>query len=163
VEDARGIAAVHVRTWQHAYRRLLPDEVLERLSVTRREEFWRSQVQVLPEQQRPWVAELEERITGFVSAGPSRDEDATSRVGEVYAIYVDPDCWSRGIGRHLMDHAHRDLWAHGYTEATLWVLAGNRQAREFYEARGWRPDGATRKEAIGSTEVDEVRYRISTV
>lgn len=163
VEDAPGIAAVHVRTWQHAYRDLLPADVLERLSVTRREEFWRSQLQVLPEAQRPWVAELEERITGFVSAGPSRDEDASPRVGEVYAIYVDPECWSRGIGRHLMDHARRDLRAHGYAEATLWVLDGNHQAREFYQAAGWRTDGATRREAIGPTEVDEVRYFIRPV
>ncbi len=161
--DARSIADVHVRTWQQAYRGLLATEVLDRLSVTRREEYWRSELTVLQGEQRPWVAELEGRVVGFVSAGPSRDDDADGRVGEVYAIYVDPGCWSRGIGRHLMDHARRDLRAHGYGAATLWVLEANTLARQFYEAGGWHTDGATRLDRIGPADVAEVRYRVLPV
>ncbi len=39
--DARAIAAVHVRAGQVAYRGLLPDELLDRLSVEDREGSWR--------------------------------------------------------------------------------------------------------------------------
>jgi len=36
-EDARAIAEVHVASWRYAYRGLLPDDVLDRLSVEERE------------------------------------------------------------------------------------------------------------------------------
>lgn len=49
-------------------------------------------------------------------------------------------------------------------DVTLWVVDTNLRAREFYEARGFRLDGARRKEvlALGTPEgdqVDVVRYR----
>ena len=77
-------------------------------------------------------------MLGFASLGPSRDEHG---VGELYAIYVDPDEWSRGAGRALIERAEERL-AEEYAEATLWVLEDNPRARRFYEAAGWQPDGA---------------------
>ena len=157
--DARAIAEVHVATWRHAYAGLIPAEVLGMLSVDSRERFWQREVTVMAPDRRPWVAEVDGAIAGFVSAGASRDDDATRWTGEVYAIYVDAECWDRGVGRNLLTHAERDLSAHGYTEATLWVLAGNERARRFYEAAAWQFDGATKVETIGSAELREVRYR----
>ena len=40
LRDARGIAEVHVRSWQAAYAGIVPDEDLARLSVDQREQFW---------------------------------------------------------------------------------------------------------------------------
>jgi hypothetical protein len=40
LRDARGIAEVHVRSWQAAYAGIIPDEELARLSVDQREQFW---------------------------------------------------------------------------------------------------------------------------
>jgi hypothetical protein len=40
LRDAAGIAAVHVASWQEAYRGLLPQEYLESLSVRDRIETW---------------------------------------------------------------------------------------------------------------------------
>jgi ribosomal protein S18 acetylase RimI-like enzyme len=157
--DARAIAEVHVRTWQHAYRGLIPAHVLDSLSVERREEFWGSEVRLLPPDRRPWLADAEGTVAGFVSVGPSQDADATSSTGEVYAIYVDPDCWDRGVGRNLLAHGERDLAAHGYTEATLWVLTSNERARRFYEAAGWTTDGTERVANIAGAELHEIRYR----
>ena len=159
--DARAIAEVHVRTWQHAYAGIVPTDFLLRLDVGRREAFWRDEVTTLGEGRRPWVAECDGRVVGFVSAGTTRDEDGDARTGEVYAIYVDPECWSRGIGSNLMAHARRDLAANGYGTATLWVLAANAQARAFYEEGGWRLDDVTRTETIGGVESEEVRYRLT--
>jgi ribosomal protein S18 acetylase RimI-like enzyme len=87
--------------------------------------------------------------------GPSRDETA---VGELYAIYVDPDDWSRGAGRALIARAEERL-AEDYGVATLWVLEGNPRARRFYEAAGWQVDGARQAvERLGASPA-EVRYR----
>lgn len=159
--DARGMAEVHVRTWQHAYRDLLPVEVLRGLSVDARAEWWQTEIHVVPENRRPWIAESAATIGGFVSVGPSRDALASPATGEIYAIYVAPECWDRGVGRNLLAHGERDLREHGYSDATLWVLADNSRARAFYEAAGWVTDGTERLERIGSHEIGEVRYRRS--
>ena len=40
LRDARGIAEVHVRSWQAAYVGIIVDEELAELSVDQREQFW---------------------------------------------------------------------------------------------------------------------------
>ncbi|MDQ3938372.1 MAG: GNAT family N-acetyltransferase [Chloroflexota bacterium] len=157
--DARGIAQVHVGTWRHAYRGLLPGEYLAALTVESRERYWANEVRVLPRDRRPWLAEADRQIVGFASAGPSRDDNASPSTAEVYAVYVLPDCWDRGVGRNLLAHAERDLREHGYDEATLWVLADYERARRFYEAAGWQTDGSVKTDRIGERELMEVRYR----
>jgi ribosomal protein S18 acetylase RimI-like enzyme len=158
--DARAIAEVHVRTWQQAYDRLLPDAFLKALNIEARERYWANEIAVLPPERRPWVAETQAEVVGFVSAGPSRDDDAAGATGEVYAIYVLPECWDRGVGRNLFDRAERDLIQHGYDVATLWVLDSNQRARRFYEAAGWYTDGASKVDRLGEIELSEVRYRL---
>lgn len=157
--DARSIAHVHVATWRVAYRAQIPSEVLDSLSVDTREAFWSDELRALAPDRRPWLAIAGNGVAGFVSAGRSRDGDAQPTTGEIYAIYVLPDCWQRGLGRQLLDHAERDLGEVGCGEATLWVLAENRRARSFYEALGWRADGAAKSEQYGGREIAEVRYR----
>lgn len=157
--DARGIAEVHVRTWQQAYRGMVPQATLDRLSVEAREGFWRAELAERSPHRRPWVAESDGRTVGFVSCGISRDLDAELATGEIYAIYVAPGYWRMGIGRLLLEHAYRDLREHVFLVATLWVPAGNAMARSFHEALGWTLDGAIRCEAVGAAQIDEVRYR----
>lgn len=160
-DDARAIAEVHVRTWQAAYRDQLPEPYLNALSVDVRERYWATELHLMPADRRPWVAETQSEIVGFVAAGPTRDEAAGDMTGEVYAIYVLPDCWDRGLGRNLLAHAERDLLSHGYNEAVMWVLTDNARARAFYETAGWHADGGFKHDSIGGREVDEVRYRIA--
>ena len=159
--DAQGIASVHVRTWQQAYRDLLPAADLSSLSVADRERFWTNELHVTPVERRPWVAESDAGIVGFAVAGPARDDDLASRSGEVYAIYVLPDYWDRGLGRSLLMHCERDLIDHGYDCAVLWVLEANSRSSHFYEACGWTLDGPTKRREIGGREVGEVRYRLT--
>jgi ribosomal protein S18 acetylase RimI-like enzyme len=156
--DARAIAEVHVRTWQEAYRDLLPPQFLAELSIEARERYWQSEIDCTPGDRAPWIADAGDEVVGFASVGPSRDADAGDRTGELYTLYVLPDCWERGVGGDLLRRAEHDLADHGYAEASLWVLAGNERARRFYEKARWRLDGA-RVEHIGELEMEEVRYR----
>ena len=105
------------------------------------------------------MAERAGGIVGFVTFGAARDTDATPAVGQVFAIYLDEGVQGTGVGRALMVHALQALAAEGRTEATLWVLETNTLARTFYERGGWRSDGATQVEHVGSTSLREVRYR----
>ena len=160
-DDARGIAQVHIKTWRDAYRDQLPGEFLAELSVDNRERMWLDEIKVLPPERRPWVAEAAGEIIGFVTAGASRGADPQRGEGEVYAIYVLPDCWARGVGRNLLAHAERDLISHGYNEAILWCFADNARGRAFYEQMGWQLDGGTMMRPIAGLELEEVRYRIT--
>jgi ribosomal protein S18 acetylase RimI-like enzyme len=103
------------------------------------------------------VAVVDATMCGFVSIGPSRDEDAAG-AGQVYALYVDPQAWGRGIGRALITQARTRLSRRGFAEAVLWVHADNDRAHRFYRADGWQPDGHQRQEYVWGVLADEVRY-----
>lgn len=74
---------------------------------------------------------VEDRVIGFSSPGPSRDEDAPTPL-ELYAIYVREKWWGSGLGYRLLDVAI------GKEPASLWVLEGNQRARAFYRRRASR-------------------------
>ena len=159
--DARAIAEVQVHTWRKAYAGVVPADFLQQLDVGRREAYWAEVIGSLAEADRPWVAESDGSLVGFISFGSAHDGDDDRRTGEIYSVYVHPDSWSRGIGADLMARAVADLRSHGYTSATLWVLAANRRARTFYENFGWKSDGNTRTETIGGINLVEMRYELS--
>lgn len=150
------MAAVHVRTWQRAYRGLMADEYLDRL----RPEQWAALYTFgdgPPGQPRTTVATDGDDICGFATTGPCRDADRPGS-GELYAIYVDPSRWSTGVGRALMAAARALLVDDGFGDGVLWVLAGNVRAERFYRVDGWVPDGGRRLQVVHGVQVDEVRY-----
>jgi len=98
---------------------------------------------------------------GFVIFGPCRDEDAKRGQGEVYALYVEPEWWSAGVGRALLSHAQHALRALGFRDASLWVLESNERARRFYQVAGWQVDGTKGLQRRGEVELREVRFRIT--
>ena len=147
--------------WQKAYRGILPTKFLDELSVQAGETRWRELLRAPTPDRRTQVAESAGQVLGFVTAGVVRGEASQPLTGEVYAIYVLPDCWGKGVGRSLLAHAERDLIDHGHDQAVLWVLADNERARAFYEAAGWHADGGTKRDTFGGRDVEEVRYRIA--
>ena len=161
VEDAAAIAEVHIRSWQWAYRGLLPDEYLDSLDETldRRLRMWTATLANDEAARLVWVTETAGRVVGFVSGGSSRDEDATPETGEIGAIYLLREVAGEGRGRELLARVTSELRRCGYRRATLWVLATNTRARRFYEAAGWQPDGATKVEERPGVTLHEVRYR----
>jgi GNAT superfamily N-acetyltransferase len=106
---------------------------------------------------RTLVAVEADSILGFATISPARDEDVSGH-GELCALYVEPDCWGRGIGRALAAGARSELSHLGFTQAVLWVVAGNARAQQFYRADGWTPDGLHRPRQVWSVTVDTVRY-----
>jgi ribosomal protein S18 acetylase RimI-like enzyme len=163
MQDVPAIAAVHVRSWQAAYRGLLPQAYLDGLDPGQRIGQWERSVSAAG---RPdggtLVADAAGRLSGFVSYGPARDDDADARpAGEIYAIYLLPDAWDAGIGRQLMAAALDRLGEAGFDQVILWVLDTNARARRFYEAGGWRADEAAKHDDSFGVPMTEVRYRRS--
>jgi ribosomal protein S18 acetylase RimI-like enzyme len=161
VADAHAIAVVHTRAWQWAYRGLMPDDLLDGLDVVAREASWTQRLSTKAANAEVWLAESSSATVGFVAAGPARDEDQPSGVGEVYAIYLDHAAIGQGIGRLLLEQAVLGLSERGFQTAMLWVLTSNARARRFYENAGFRIDGAEKHEQRGNYDISEVRYSIN--
>ncbi len=157
--DADALAGIHVRAWQAAYRGQLTDEYLDGLSVEDRAEQWRASLVARRDTWRTWVAEESGRAIGWATTGPSEDADADPLTGEVYAIYLEPECVGTGLGRVLFAHAVDDLRDRGFRTATLWVLETNERARRFYEVAGWASDGTATSERVDCEMRPTVRYR----
>jgi GNAT superfamily N-acetyltransferase len=155
--DADGVAQVWVRSWQEAYRDLLtPEEIAER-TVEMRRAHWTDAFS--EERTSLWVAEVDDRIVGFLIARPSPDEDLdAARMGEVSALYLVAAAHGRGVGAGLMERALDDLRAAGFGDVALWVLDGNSPAIGFYEHTGWAFDGG-RKDCFGGADAPALRYR----
>ncbi len=157
-DDARAIAQVNVRSWQQAYKGLMPDAFLAGLSVDKREASWRQWIG------QPNCATLVARaatgqICGYVAYARSRDADHTPGTAEIVAIYVDPDHWHGGTGTRLLDRASAEIAALGFLRTTLWVLAQNTRAIRFYARHGFRPDACPAVTIeVGGTQLQELRH-----
>jgi ribosomal protein S18 acetylase RimI-like enzyme len=154
--DVAAVSQVRARTWRAAYDGLVPAAFLDSFeptpeSIARDEErFLGRGSQVVS-----FVALLDEILVGFVVAGPDRDLGPPA--GEVWAIYVDPTYWGRGIGNRLLGQALGVLRDANREPIALWVLEENRPARLFYERAGFVPTGERRHIDLGAP-LPEIKY-----
>jgi ribosomal protein S18 acetylase RimI-like enzyme len=156
IEDATGIAKVHVDSWRTTYKGIVPDDYLANLSYQRRITIWNDILRDTEKKYIVYVAENEtHEIVGFVSGGPDREENPPY-VAELYAIYISQEYQGQGIGRRLVRVFAEQLWRAGMKSMLLWVFAQN-AARRFYEALGGRCVKTAQYQA-GSVTIEEVAY-----
>lgn len=156
-DDALALARAHVAAWHTAYRGIVPDAHLERITVENRAERFRQSLTTTAGE--IYVAEMDGQIIGHLTLGGCRDTDVDrSTTGEIWGIYLSPEHWHKGIGTFLFKQGERMLATRGYSIVTLWVLEANDPARRFYEAMGFQTDGATRTVQLG-VPLMAVRYR----
>jgi GNAT superfamily N-acetyltransferase len=152
-----GVASVHVRSWQAGYRNLLPDEYLDRLRPEDRAphyDFENSD----PRRPATIVALDGTTIIGFATTAAARDFEIPG-LGELCALYVDPDNWGRGVGTALISEARARLVRLGFQRAILWILKGNSRAERFYRMDGWKPGGLHRTQSVWGVSVEEALLR----
>ncbi len=136
--DAPAIADIHVRSWRAAYRGILPDSLLDDLSVPERERSWSALVGNHENRWLTLVADSRRDLAGFCSVAiPSRDEAAGEKTAEIGALYVDPDQWRRGVGGAMLSSALKELSENGWRDVILWVLPENQSALAFYDRFGF--------------------------
>ncbi|WP_085663413.1 MULTISPECIES: GNAT family N-acetyltransferase [Pseudomonas] len=143
--DAAAIAILHIRSWQSAYEGLLSSRYLSALdsSVERRVGFLRQAIESGNPSIR--VAELNGQVVGWVSFGPSRDQDAVDGTAELMAIYLAPTFWAHGIGTALWAEALQAIRNNGYQRVCAWVLDGNERAKRFYLKHGFTAQAASQR------------------
>ncbi|MDR6613014.1 GNAT family N-acetyltransferase [Leifsonia sp. 1010] len=148
VDDARGIAEVHVTAWREAYAGHMPAEFLASMDVGSRAEGW---TRILERGETDaFVAERDGTIVGWATAGRGRDDDAP-RDRELEGIYLLASAYGSGAGQRLLDAAIGDAPAY------LWVMDGNGRAEAFYRRNGFTRDGATMTHPAGDATVLAVR------
>ena len=134
-KDAEGLAYVHVTAWQATYRGLMPDSVLDTLSVERRARQWKETLEDASSPYHPiLVVESERKIIGFANYGQEREGNPEYR-GELFAIYILKEYQGRGIGRKLVQNTAKGLLALKLTSMLVWVLSGS-PYQKFYERLG---------------------------
>jgi len=155
--DALAVARVHVRSWQVAYRNLMPAGYLDQLRPEDRAKKY-DFGSLDPLRPHTIVATESGGIRGFATIAPAQESNMPD-VGELCALYVDPDHWGRGIGVALISAARTRLFDRGFRSAILWVLAGNVRAERFYRKDHWAPDGVWRTAEVWGMKVNDVRYQ----
>lgn len=134
--DERGIASVHVDTWRHTYRGIIPEDYLSRLAVDeRRTANWLRRISD-PQVSVHVVVDREGKVVGFACGGRVQEPHPVY-CGELHAIYVRPDMQGRGLGRSLFAAVVSDVAQMGFQNLLVWVLKENRH-RDFYERLGGR-------------------------
>lgn len=153
-DDAQTVVKIINAGWQAAYVGMVPHAYLDSLSDNSRAHIrddiasGRLSVFLLLEDGVP---------AGIVGYAESRDENLVGW-GEIVCLYVRPGFCRRGYGKTLLCAAVDALAKRGFHDCFLWVLEGNRNAREFYYAMGFRAtDDVTHSEIMGK-RLTEVRY-----
>jgi ribosomal protein S18 acetylase RimI-like enzyme len=155
-DDAEAIADVNVRSWQHAYRGIVPDSYLDALDRTTIANHVR---ETALSGSATLLVAGGAGIDGFSCLAPSRDQDAPPQTAEIIAIYVDPARERRGIGRALALASCHAARSQGFTHISLWVIDRNVRARAFYEALEFVLDGRTKTSTQwGGAPIQELRY-----
>ncbi|CEG28309.1 GNAT family N-acetyltransferase [Bacillus sp. B-jedd] len=132
IQDAEGIAYVHVKSWQAAYRGIVNQDVLDGLEVEQRVSLWKETLSNPHLNSPVYVAVKEDgRIIGFASFGPERQEKKNG-AGELYAIYLLPEALRQKAGTRLVIAGVTELIAGNFHSMLVWVLAEN-PSRKFYE------------------------------
>ncbi|MFI5842223.1 GNAT family N-acetyltransferase [Catenuloplanes sp. NPDC051500] len=173
-QDAGEIARIQLTTWQVAYRRLLPRQVIDSLDVTLLTERWQDSIESPPTPRHRVLVAVEQAaasyLVGFAAAGPADDQalapDETPDtlgpdVAAVTELLVEPRWGRRGHGSRLLAAAV-DLWREDmFGTAIAWTYEADPAMRKFFGSAGWEPDGASRAIDVDDLLIPQLRLHVS--
>jgi len=133
--DAASIAQVRVDSWRTTYRGLIPDSYLDAMQVDASTAMWERVLTAEGSTASVFVATHDGEVIGFAAANglkePRHGADA-----EITAVYLRREYQRVGIGTRLLAAVVDAQRRHGATAMIVWVIAGNKAARRFYEGLG---------------------------
>lgn len=156
ISDANAIAALHAKSWRHAYRGILRDDFLDGDVFQNRAALWEQRLASPPAGQFVLAALNEDQIVGFVCVFGYKDAQWGSLIDN---LHVAQEMQGRSIGKELMKAAA--AWIQkNYPEAGmyLWVYEANTDARRFYESLGGLGVELILKENPGGGFSNSFRY-----
>lgn len=154
--DATAIAALHAKSWRHAYRGILRDDFLDGDVFQNRTDVWEQRLASPPANQYVLVAIENQRIEGFVCVQGGEDARWGSLIDN---LHVARALKGKGIGTTLVKAAA--AWIQKNCPAAgmyLWVYEANVAARRFYESLGASNAELVVKENPGGGFANSFRY-----
>jgi GNAT superfamily N-acetyltransferase len=133
--DAMAIAAVRVDAWRTTYKGLIPDAYLAAMTVEESTVIWSRVLTAPPNTTSTFVAVVDDAVVGF-ACGLMRPEKKHGFDAELSAVYLKREAQRAGIGKRLVGSVAAAQRAQGATGLIVWVIAGNKGARAFYESLG---------------------------
>jgi GNAT superfamily N-acetyltransferase len=151
-QDSLALSNLHRDAWHNAYRGIIPGIALERMIARRGPAWWRGMHEtggyVL-------VVDWGGEPVGYAMLGRAR---ASARgLGEIYELYLRPDCQGTGLGRRLFEASRRHLREEGRSRLVVWALRENTTACRFYHAMNGVPF-ARSCDRIGGVRVEKIGY-----
>ena len=104
------------------------------------------------------MLEFGDSVVGYVSYGRNR-VPALGYGGEIFELYLAPECQGCGFGRRMFEAARKDLAGHGFSNLVVWALADNDRAVGFYRRLGGRVLRRAR-ETFGGSAARSNRIRL---
>ena len=153
LNDIPRIAEIQIYAWRIYDRGVLSDEYLFKdMLVVKRMEYFEKSVKNNKE-----IYVFDDGIVkAFLTVGQCKDEDKTDAF-QIWSIYVDPFFQRNGMGSLLIEHFENIARQRNFTEACLWVMEHNQNARTFYEKFEYAPDGKKSTYDIGTSEIRYVK------
>ena len=156
--DLPRIAEIHAEAWHAAYRDIISNEILARVTPQSRLESWSNWFK--DGQHELYVSDQNRETVGFACLSDARPiANPPAGYGELTHLYLDPTALSTGLGHELFVFAEECFRSRHYSGMLLWTLEDNANARRFYERHGMHTDGVTQDEPAWLGEgVYEIRY-----
>ena len=148
IEDSKGIATVHLVTWQKSYRDFFPHEKLDNFSIEEYALTWEKRIQSNDENEIClFIAEDKESgIVGFATGGRAGKFDKPSTFDcEIYTIYVLNDYHRKGIGSALVQQLLQVFRSKEWKTMIIWTFKES-IFRLFYEKLGGVPSESQKYE-----------------
>ena len=158
LRDAKAIAELHNSTAQETFKSLLSNRSMPLPPVEKRLTFWREAITYSEPQ--VYVALDEDMVIGFVGFDRSRDKGTPPTMGEIWALYVAPSYWGKGVGLTLWDAAREGLQEEGCTHVSIWLPLASERALRFHELAGFKRELNTAKTvSLGTFKIEEIRLK----
>ena len=139
--DALDMAEVHMRSWEVAYKDIIPAEYIREKNAAR-PAMWQK---ILAEGKYPHrVIQLNGKTIGNMCVALPQDGDLDETYYELHGIYLSPDYFRQGIGTQAIKFAFDTARNLGKKSMTVWVFSENVNSIRFYEKHGFLPDGKTK-------------------
>ena len=160
-DDIPEIAHIHIEGWRGAYGGIVDSAYLDSLDVKERQKQWE---EWFDEQNSPvLMGYIDDNPAGFVNFGklrtppPGMSPIRPLYSGEIYAIYLLPEFYRKGLGTALLKAAVRGLEEMRHKSMCLWVLEKNKRAGLFYKHLGGERCGK-KMITVGPSEAREICY-----
>lgn len=133
LNDAEGIAKVHVDSWKSTYKEIIPSEYLNNLSYDKRTKLW--EMNIGEKENFVIVAvDTDGEVIGFADAW-NRDRNTEGNTIDLTSIYLLESYQGKGIGKKLLKELFSYFKEAGYEKVFVDVLEDNR-TKLFYEYYG---------------------------